>query len=906
MNFAAVFLKNRKDAGRARYARRLSRGAFLLFALFLLCPALAARGEATTLNETWNAADEYYTISDATQFRTFRDWVNEGKSADCTYRLAADIDLQNDNWLPIGAILSDDWYFTGVLSGDGHNVSNFRIVGTDYVYEFAGLFGILSGDARISGLGVTDFRIDVGRGKGDLGDAIDFAKAIINGAAPTLLPALDTVLESDLFKDLNLSSDSLVRTLIKDLFVGGLAGGVGGTASVKNCSAAGDLSVKVTAIPLDGTLDPSLVLALGTLAPAITSGASFALAGGLVGGQAGGSIEAVSADVRVSGSISGDEDLTIALVGGLIGGQMGGKLTNGYAAGAVSASKGAEKPIAVAGGFIGGQVGGSVANAFAAGSVSGTGTGTQSRIIGGGFAGAASAAFEYHETLTESINIDLVLGGAASIENAYAVGPVSVPEDGGLFTAAGGFVGYRISEEGSSAGTIENGYAAGRVDGPASDAGGFIGYNNSGASAEVTGCEFDTQGTGQTKSTGAGRAEAIVSRTNEEMTGGDAPSGSGWSAASGYYPELTALAGVFPEASDFFAVPVLFGGGTDTSRNVSQTVRVPIKTHKGAEVSFDLPAGLTVGSDGVHWLLTPAASGEAELKVRTGTGANAPAKTFRLKLSAGDIQLSKSGTQRIPGQPEGYDASRLGLDVEVSNVSGRPVNGLKARLSGADADKFEFSTASFDAYPVDLAADGSDSFRVGPKAGLSAKTYTATVTVSNGSGVSKGFDMEFQVTAKPADSYSIALDPSGPHSFPSLPAGYTPPAPLEVNVWNNGGRSVDSLNITLSGSGGNAFFLSKASLDEIPVNGIAGFSVVPKAGLHAGTYSARVTVYNDKLNLSGSLDVSFKVNSKPASYDGGGGGCSAGAGISDVFGMFGGLPLLLAALPFRRKPRRNS
>ncbi|MDR2174615.1 MAG: hypothetical protein LBO82_01595 [Synergistaceae bacterium] len=104
----------------------------------------------------WDENGQYYTIGSAGQFAEFGRWVNEGKNTSLTYRFTADIRLDSDDWTPIGIDNTTNKYFNGVLSGDGHTVSGFKVVGK---HKHAGLFGYSKGS--ISNLGVTDFVVSV-------------------------------------------------------------------------------------------------------------------------------------------------------------------------------------------------------------------------------------------------------------------------------------------------------------------------------------------------------------------------------------------------------------------------------------------------------------------------------------------------------------------------------------------------------------------------------------------------------------------------------------------------------------------------------------------------------------------------------------------------------------------------
>ena len=83
----------------------------------------------------------------------------------------------------------------------------------------------------------------------------------------------------------------------------------------------------------------------------------------------------------------------------------------------------------------------------------------------------------------------------------------------------------------------------------------------------------------------------------------------------------------------------------------------------------------------------------------------------------------------------------------------------------------------------------------------------------------------------------------------------------------------------LSGDDKDCFTLSKDSLDSIAADSTGDFTVAPKTGLKAKTYTAKVTVMGSNRIASQSFDVSFKVNAAStgggSSTGGGGGGAAA-------------------------------
>ena len=122
-------------------------------------------------------------------------------------------------------------------------------------------------------------------------------------------------------------------------------------------------------------------------------------------------------------------------------------------------------------------------------------------------------------------------------------------------------------------------------------------------------------------------------------------------------------------------------------------------------------------------------------------------------------------------------------------------------------------------------------------------TNTATVTV---------------ITA----SYGITLSQTGTHTFTAATYNYgAAPAALSVNVNNTGNTATGALTVALSGTYASDFTLSTTTIASIAGNGTAtgAFTVTPKTGLNAGTYTATVTVTGGS-NITASFIVSFTVN----------------------------------------------
>jgi hypothetical protein len=108
-------------------------------------------------------------------------------------------------------------------------------------------------------------------------------------------------------------------------------------------------------------------------------------------------------------------------------------------------------------------------------------------------------------------------------------------------------------------------------------------------------------------------------------------------------------------------------------------------------------------------------------------------------------------------------------------------------------------------------------------------------------------------------NYSISLDMQN-ITFPSVYPGYGAQAAGKATVTNTGNMLTGDLNLALGGANPDAFVLNpSSSLSSIAINGAVSFTVTPKPGLAAGTYSAVVTVSNARVPAQ-SLTVGFTVN----------------------------------------------
>lgn len=163
---------------------------------------------------------------------------------------------------------------------------------------------------------------------------------------------------------------------------------------------------------------------------------------------------------------------------------------------------------------------------------------------------------------------------------------------------------------------------------------------------------------------------------------------------------------------------------------------------------------------------------------------------------------------------------------------------------------------SSDDLPEWLTLDNSTGVITGTP--TTANTYTFTVTATNDAGSD---NQKFTLTIGVAPVYSITAEPLK-LDFGTLTEGYTPASQM-VTITNNGNQP---LTLNQPASTGH-FEVGNLSTLTLPANGTATFTVQPKAGLAAGTYSENIDVTasnNITLSIPASLTVQkASVPTKP-------------------------------------------
>ena len=130
---------------------------------------------------------------------------------------------------------------------------------------------------------------------------------------------------------------------------------------------------------------------------------------------------------------------------------------------------------------------------------------------------------------------------------------------------------------------------------------------------------------------------------------------------------------------------------------------------------------------------------------------------------------------------------------------------------------------------------------------------TATITAAAASDSSKN-----AVCTVTESVYGITADTTT-LDFGSVYTGYAQPAAQTVTLTNTGNRAL-TLNQPAST---NSFEVGALSTTSLPVNGTATFTVQPKAGLSAGTYSENIEVTGTE-GAAVTIPASFTVKSRPS------------------------------------------
>ena len=248
--------------------------------------------------------------------------------------------------------------------------------------------------------------------------------------------------------------------------------------------------------------------------------------------------------------------------------------------------------------------------------------------------------------------------------------------------------------------------------------------------------------------------------------------------------------------------------------------------------SSDLPEWLTLYNNGTI-SGTPTTANTYKFTVTATNASGSDSKELTLTINpapilVSSVTLNKSELSLYTGESETLTATVTPNDATNPNVTW-------------SSDKPEVATV--------------ENGEVTAKA---AGTATITATAADGSG--KSANCKVTVTQS---EYSISADTTA-IDFGSAYTGYTQPAAQTVTLTNTGNQQVTVTLPTANDfiiTAGTGFTDGSAAIKP---GDTATFTVQPKAGLSAGTYSDTITVSDTNNNVTSSITASFTVKSRPS------------------------------------------
>lgn len=179
------------------------------------------------------------------------------------------------------------------------------------------------------------------------------------------------------------------------------------------------------------------------------------------------------------------------------------------------------------------------------------------------------------------------------------------------------------------------------------------------------------------------------------------------------------------------------------------------------------------------------------------------------------------------------------ISTTMYTVTVKPATGGTVTGGSAQGNSYPAGTTNIQITATPNTGYAFSGWLVGDETTTSVTTTTYTINSLTG-------DVTLTPVFVPGEAtptYGITLAPTA-LTFTAT-KGYTAaPEAQEVTVTNSGNTDTGALNVTLSGGDTSAFTLSASEFTNIAAGGNAKFTVTPKTGLAAGTYTETVTVSN--------------------------------------------------------------
>ncbi|GHU54533.1 hypothetical protein FACS189442_0900 [Spirochaetia bacterium] len=197
------------------------------------------------------------------------------------------------------------------------------------------------------------------------------------------------------------------------------------------------------------------------------------------------------------------------------------------------------------------------------------------------------------------------------------------------------------------------------------------------------------------------------------------------------------------------------GNGTTTTDSATQSLTIPARpgAPTGVAGGINKITGTTTAMEyktasGGSWAACSAAEtavavGSYVVRLKAAGSAFAGTQTGTLTVSATTygISLNQTGTYTFPATAPGYGA-QTAKNITITNTGNQATGTLTVTLSGTNSGSFSRSPATVSS----ITAGNTGTFTVVPNTGLGLGTYTATVTVSGGNGITASFGVSFTVS----------------------------------------------------------------------------------------------------------------------------------------------------------------
>lgn len=279
-------------------------------------------------------------------------------------------------------------------------------------------------------------------------------------------------------------------------------------------------------------------------------------------------------------------------------------------------------------------------------------------------------------------------------------------------------------------------------------------------------------------------------------------------------------------------------GGISASR-ISETLPTPTPTGENSSgIVFDDKNGTVYGNVTLDESLT-INQGET-LTVPDGSSLNCNGNL----TNSGTINVESGG--KLEGTPDGSGTVITAPKITTTDLPNGTVDTAYSQTLTADGTAPITWRITDGSLPDGLSLNESTGEISGTPTAETTSTFTVTATNDAGSD-----SKEFTLTIGVAPVYSITAEPLK-LDFGTLTEGYTP-ASQTVTIINNGNQPL-TLNQPVSTE---HFEVGNLSTLTLPANGTATFTVQPKAGLAAGTYSEDITV--SSTNATATIPASLTV-----------------------------------------------